>query len=86
MSFLRLLWDHPDDPSGNVQHIAEHGLEIEHVEEVLANPTDEGVSRSSGQRCLWGYTLENLYVIVVYEEIDDDAIRVVTAYEVPEPS
>jgi len=38
-------------PDGNVQHIAEHGLEIEDV---------------------------------VYQEIDGDTIRVVTAYEVPE--
>ena len=38
-------------PDGNVQHIAELGLEIEDV---------------------------------VYQEIDGDTIRVVTAYEVPE--
>ena len=31
------------------------------------------------------YTLEGIYIIVVYEEVDEDAIRVVTAYEVPEP-
>lgn len=85
MSFLRFLWDDPDDPNGNVQHIAEHGFDIEDVEEVLANPTNESVSDSSGPPCIWGYTLENVYIIVVYEEIDDDAIRVVTAYEVPEP-
>ena len=35
MSFFRILWDAPDDPHGNVQHITEHGLEIEDVEEVL---------------------------------------------------
>ena len=28
---------------------------------------------------------EGLYILVVYEEIDEDSIRVVTAYEVPEP-
>jgi uncharacterized DUF497 family protein len=85
MSFVRLIWDDPEDPHGNVQHIAEHGLDIEDVEEVLANPTSEGVSSSSGRHCTWGYTLEDVYIIVVYEDIDDEAIRVVTAYEVPEP-
>lgn len=85
MAFFRLIWDAPDDPAGNVQHIAEHGLDIEDVEEVLANPISEGVSESSGLPCVWGHTLEDIYIIVVYEEIDEGAIRVVTAYEVPEP-
>jgi hypothetical protein len=34
MNFLRILWDDPDDPEGNIQHIAEHGLSIEDVEDV----------------------------------------------------
>ena len=85
MSYSRILWDDPDDPDGNVQHIADHGLEIEDVEEVLASPTSESESKSSGRPCVWGYTLEDIYIVVVYEEIDEDTIRVVTAYEVPEP-
>jgi len=60
-------------------------LSIEDVEEVLTNPTSEGTSASSGRPCFWGYTLERLYIIVIYEEIDEDSIRVITAYEVPEP-
>ena len=85
MDFLRILWDDPDDPEGNVEHIAEHGLSMDDVEDVLANPTSEGRSYSSGLPCVWGYTLEGLYILVVYEEIDEDSIRVITAYEVPEP-
>lgn len=86
MNPIRVIWDDPDDPNGNVQHIADHGLDIVDVEEVLANPTSEGVSQSTGRPCVWGYTLENDYIIVIYEEFDEDAIRVVTAYDVPEPS
>ncbi len=85
MNIFRILWDDPDDPDGNVQHIADHGLTIEDVEEVLSDPTSEGVSASTGRPCVWGYTQEDVYIIVVYEEIDQDTIRVVTAYEVPEP-
>ena len=48
MSFLRILWDDPHDPGGNVQHIAEHGLDIDDVEEVLSSPSSRGVSDSSG--------------------------------------
>ncbi len=85
MSFFRIIWDARDDPHGNVRHVAEHGLEIEDVEEVLANPTNEGVSVSSGRPCVWGYTLENIYIIVIYEEVDEDTIRGITAYDVPDP-
>ena len=86
MSFWRIIWDDPDDPNGNVQHVTDHGLNIQDVEEVLANATNEGFSQSSGRPCVWGYTLEDIYIIVIYEIADDDAIRVVTAYDVPEPS
>ncbi|MDA1052113.1 MAG: DUF4258 domain-containing protein [Planctomycetota bacterium] len=86
MPYFRLIWDGPDDVYGNVQHIAEHGLDIEEVEEALGNPASEGVSDSTGRPCVWGYTLEEVYIIVIYEEVDEDAIRVVTAYEVPEPN
>ncbi len=85
MSAIRILWDLPDDPDGNVQHIADHGLTIDDVEEVLADPDSEGTSHSSGLPCVWGYTVEGIYIIVVYDEIDRDTIRVVTVYEVPEP-
>jgi uncharacterized DUF497 family protein len=85
MDYLRILWDDPDDPNGNVQHILEHGLSIDDVEEVLGNPASEGMSASTGRPCLWGHTAEGQYIIVVYDQIDEDTIRVRTAYEVPEP-
>ncbi len=85
MSFLRILWDSEDDPEGNVAHIAEHGLSVEDVEAVLAQPDSEGTSRSSGAPVVWGFTPDDKYIIVVYEQIDEDTIRVTTAYEVPEP-
>jgi hypothetical protein len=84
MTFLRILWDDPQDPYGNVQHIAEHGLDAEEVEEAVGSPCKEGVSHSSGLPILWGYTLEGVYILVVYEQIDDETIRVVTAYPVVE--
>ncbi len=85
MDFIRILWDDPKDPFGNVQHILEHGLDIEDVEEALGNPYKEGISHSSGLPIVWGYTLEGVYILVVYQRIDEDTIRVVTAYPVPEP-
>ncbi len=85
MSYSSILWDSDDDPDGNVQHIAEHGLNVEDVEWVLGAPENEGTSKSSAMPTAWGYTPEGIYIIVVYQKIDEDTIRVVTAYEVPEP-
>ena len=84
MSFDSILWDPEDDPTGNVEHIAEHDLTVEDVEWVLGAPASEGISRSSGLPAAWGHTPAGDYIIVVYEQIDANTIRVVTAYEVPE--
>jgi uncharacterized DUF497 family protein len=81
--FQRIIWN--DEPGGNIEHIEEHGLTIEDVEHVLANPESEDISRTSGSPCAFGYALDGTFIIVVYEQIDDDTIYPVTAYEVPEP-
>lgn len=85
MMFFSILWDDESDPTGNVEHIAEHGLTIDDVEHVLLNPTREGSSKSSGLPVVWGYTPDDRYIIIVYDEVDAATIRVITAYEVPEP-
>ena len=81
----QIIWDDPDDPDGNVQHIAEHGLTIEDVEEVLLNPANEAISQSSGRPCSFGYTPAGEFIIVIYEPINGDRAYPVTAYSVPEP-
>jgi uncharacterized DUF497 family protein len=83
--FTSIIWDDEDDPDGNVEHIAQHGLSIEDVEQVLLAPTSTGVSRTSGLPVLWGYTPGARYIIVVYEEVDDATIYIITAFDVPEP-
>ena len=49
MGYSTAIWDLDDDPEGNVQHIAEHGITKEEVEEVLENPDGIEASRSSGR-------------------------------------
>jgi uncharacterized DUF497 family protein len=78
------FWDDENDPNGNVEHISEHDLTIEDVEHVLKNPTEEGKSRSNGLPSIWGYTPDGRFIIVVYEEVVENTVRVITAYEVPE--
>jgi uncharacterized DUF497 family protein len=84
MKYFHVIWDDDDQPDGNVQHIAEHGLTIEDVEYVLENPTQEGISSSTGRPCIFGYAPCGEFIIVVYEQVDDEMIYPVTAYEVPE--
>ena len=54
--FLHLIWDLDDDPQGNVQHIAEHGITKAEVVEVLAQPETREESRSSGRPVAIGAT------------------------------
>ena len=85
MWYVRIIWDEDENPDGNVQHIAEHGLTNEDVEYVLQNSTKEGTSRSTDRPCCFGYTPSGDHIIVLYDQVGDDTIYPVTAYEVPEP-
>jgi hypothetical protein len=85
-SIESVWWDLDDDPDGNVQHVAEHDVTKEEVEEVLGDPhnqTDQ--SHSSGRPATFGWTSTGKHLIVVWEEVDSDPLTAypVTAYEVP---
>jgi uncharacterized DUF497 family protein len=87
MAYFSLIWDLDDDPEGNVQHIAEHDLTKEEVEDVLLNLDNlETESDSSGRPIVLGETETGRYIAVVYEVALEDPlmIRVVTAYDVGE--
>lgn len=83
MAWIRIIWD--ATPGGNVEHVEEHELEPEEVDHVLLNYQSKVTSHTTGRPCVFGYTPDGRYIIVVYEEIDDDTILPWTAYEVPEP-
>ncbi|NND98858.1 MAG: BrnT family toxin [Pirellulaceae bacterium] len=82
MPYFEIIWN--DEPGGNVEHIAEHDLEPEDIEEVFFNPMDRNVSRSSGLPIVFGFTPDGRYIMVVYEQIDDVTVYPVTAYDVEE--
>lgn len=82
MPFDSILWDLDDDPDGNVQHCADHGITQDEVEEVLMSPIDADISRSSGRPVVFGDTLTGRHLMVVYEVIDSHTAYPVTAYEV----
>jgi len=81
--YSSIIWDLDDDPDGNVQHCAAHGVAKEEVEEVVQNAMDKDISRSSGRPVVFGDTRTGRHLMVVYDEIDNDTIYPVTAYEVP---
>lgn len=83
---MEILWDLDHDEQGNVQHIGEHGIAKNDVAQVLDNPVGFDTSDSSGRPMVFGYTNEGRYIVVVYEQIDDDMVYPVTAFEVPEMS
>jgi uncharacterized DUF497 family protein len=84
-----IIWDLPDEPEGNVQHLREHDVSIEEAEEVLLDPeSSRAVSRTSGLPTAFGWTSSGRHLAVVYELVDEDPLtfRPVTAYDVPPPS
>jgi hypothetical protein len=83
---VTILWDLDDDVHGNVQHIAQNGIEKDDVNHVLDDPVGFDTSDSSGRPMVFGYTIDDRYIAVIYEKIDEDTVYPVTAFEVPEPS
>ncbi len=82
------IWDLEDDTDGNVQHIAEHDVTPDEVEEVLNDRFGEDTySKSSGRPMTFGWTSAGRYLAVVWELVDEDPLTIypVTAYPAPEP-
>jgi hypothetical protein len=81
-----VIWD--DQPGGNIEHIAEHGLTPDEVDEVLLDDTiPTAYSASTGRPCKFGRTSTGKHIIVIWNEESDDPLIIypVTSYEVPEP-
>lgn len=83
MWIAQVFWDLDDDPDGNIQHIAEHGITIEEVEDVLCGTEEVFASHASGRPITFGETSTGKYIAVVFDVVDEDPLAVypVTAYE-----
>jgi len=84
MGYTTIIWDMDDDPDGNVQHIAQHDLTKEEVEDALAEPEGRSTSRSSGLPIIFGTTSTGRFITVVFQEIDNETIKPVTAFDIDE--
>lgn len=81
-----IYWDLEDEPDGNIQHIAEHGITVDEFEEVVFNPKNPvAESRSSDNFITFGYTSTGKHIAAIWELVSDEprAIRPVTAFEAP---
>ena len=86
MANVQYIWDLAEDPEGNVQHIAEHGVTIEEAEEVVRDRYEATVARrSSGRPTVFGWTSTGKHLAVTFEVVDAELpqVYVVTAYEAP---
>ena len=83
MQIQRIIWDLDEDPDGNVQHIAEHGVTVEEVEDVLYATDEVVASQSSGRPITFGPTGSGKYLAVVFDIVEEEPLSVypVTAYE-----
>jgi uncharacterized DUF497 family protein len=85
---VAIIWDLEEDPEGNVQHLAEHGITVEEAEEVFRDPHSRmGRSRRTGRPQVFGETSTGKFITVIWEEVLDDprTIYPITANEVPRP-
>ena len=84
-----IIWDDPQDLTGNVSHVAEHDISPDEVEDVLLDPdASTEVSRSSPERSItFGETATGRYLAVVWQTECDDPLMIypITAYPVPRP-
>jgi hypothetical protein len=83
---VTIIWDLDEEVQGNIQHIEEHGIDKEDVAHVFENPYGFAKSKASSLPMVFGFTIDDRYIAVIYERIDNDRIYPVTAFEVPEPS
>jgi uncharacterized DUF497 family protein len=87
--YVECIWDLEEDPDGNVQHIAEHGVTVAEAEEVVQNGFEAAVAgRRSGRPTVFGPTSTGRYLAVAFEIVHEDLPQVylVTAYETPPPA
>ena len=76
------LW--VNDPGGNVEHVAEHGLTPEEVESAFDDIESETTSRTTGRPAIFGRTIGGDTIFVAYDlDTDTDGnefVYVRTAY------
>ncbi len=79
MAFFEFIWADPV-----LEKLAERDISPHDVEEIIAKPDGQDVSRSTGLPVAFGALADGRFIIVVYRWIDQVTVQPITAYEVPE--
>jgi uncharacterized DUF497 family protein len=83
-----IIWDLEDDPDGNLQHCADHGVTPDDVDDVLQSSKSQTrpEKRFNNRWETIGLTREGRLVSVIWDQVVDDplTIKPVTAFEVGE--
>jgi uncharacterized DUF497 family protein len=66
----------------NVRHLADNALDPEDAEAAMTEPESRFASESSGRQAVRGYALDGRFIAVIFEQIDELTVFVVTAYEI----
>lgn len=83
---VQIIWD--EEPGGNVEHVAEHGVTPDEADEViLANYYRATLSRTTGRPVVFGWTSTGKHLLVAFDRVSNDppAVYPRTADEVPPP-
>jgi hypothetical protein len=67
-----------------VAHLGENEVTPEEFEEIVTNPRAMGVSKTSGDPLVLGYTSTGRHLCCVFRWLDVDTIEPVTAFEIGE--
>lgn len=74
---VRFIWD-----AENIEHIARHGVSPREAEEVVT-ADDTVIIPARGRRfSAYGVTANGRSVRVIYDPIDQESLRVITAYPI----
>ena len=79
MAFFEFIW-----ADTVLEKLAERDISPYDVEEIIAKPDGQDVSRSTGLPVAFGTLADGRFIIVVYRWIDQVTVQPITAYEVPE--
>ncbi len=82
LSYSCVVWDPEEDPAGNAQHLAQHGITKQEVVEVLAFPLGRERSRNTGRPIVFGETSAGRLLAVVVTEIDAETAYPITAFDI----
>lgn len=64
-----------------IDYIAQHGITVDEFEDVVQNPEETEISRSSGDLLAKGTVFNGKYVVAIYTMVDRVTVLPITAYE-----